>query len=264
MEECPVCKIESEKEPKVSASDKVNCPRCGKFCIPYGAPVEKITNDNYWLLSYWIRNNQKKDGFYVVKSDLINNIPEKISAPGPREQADNLIRWVGDISKNKPEEKINNRYRYVASIIGTKDKKGVKYILNHLLKEKFITVDDQVDTFFIRLTFEGWDRYEEIKRTGSLTRKVFMAMQYGDEKLKEFYEQHLKEAVKQTGFDLFILDDVLTAGLIDNQLRVQIKNARFLLADLTHDNHGAYWEAGYAEGLGKPVIYLCEKTKFDE
>jgi nucleoside 2-deoxyribosyltransferase len=36
-----------------------------------------------------------------------------------------------------------------------------------------------------------------------------------------------------------------------------------LIADLTHENRGAYWEAGYAEGLGKPVIYVCEKSKFE-
>jgi nucleoside 2-deoxyribosyltransferase len=36
-----------------------------------------------------------------------------------------------------------------------------------------------------------------------------------------------------------------------------------IIADLTHDNNGAYWEAGYAEGLGKPVIYFCDKSKFD-
>ena len=34
--------------------------------------------------------------------------------------------------------------------------------------------------------------------------------------------------------------------------------------DLTHGNRGAYWEAGYAEGLGKPVIYTCEQAKFAE
>jgi len=39
--------------------------------------------------------------------------------------------------------------------------------------------------------------------------------------------------------------------------------SRFLLADLTHGNQGAYWEAGFAEGLGKPVIYTCEKTVFE-
>ncbi|MGO9847825.1 MAG: hypothetical protein ACLPKT_14875, partial [Methylocella sp.] len=46
---------------------------------------------------------------------------------------------------------------------------------------------------------------------------------------------------------------------------------RFLIADLSDDNAGAYWEAGFAEGLGKPVIYVCrareggelKKTHFD-
>ena len=64
------------------------------------------------------------------------------------------------------------------------------------------------------------------------------------------------------GFELFKSDDELRAGLIDDQLRVQIQSSDFLIADLTHDNPGAYWEAGYAEGLGKPVIYTCEQEKF--
>ena len=57
--------------------------------------------------------------------------------------------------------------------------------------------------------------------------------------------------------------DVATAGIIDNIMRMRIKEARFVIADLTHDNNGAYWEAGYAEGLGKPVIYICEAEKFE-
>jgi nucleoside 2-deoxyribosyltransferase len=36
-----------------------------------------------------------------------------------------------------------------------------------------------------------------------------------------------------------------------------------LIADLTHANNGAYWEAGYAEGLGKPVIYRCNRAVFE-
>ncbi len=57
-------------------------------------------------------------------------------------------------------------------------------------------------------------------------------------------------------------DDRLEAGLIDNRMRVEIRNSRFVIADLTHDNRGAYWEAGYGEGLGKPVIYLCKAEVF--
>jgi nucleoside 2-deoxyribosyltransferase len=52
--------------------------------------------------------------------------------------------------------------------------------------------------------------------------------------------------------------------LIDNQMRVAIRAARFVVADLSHDNNGAYFEAGFAEGLGRPVIYTCDAKKFAE
>ena len=61
---------------------------------------------------------------------------------------------------------------------------------------------------------------------------------------------------------MFKLDEP-RAGLIDDRLRVAIQASDFVIADLTHDNLGAYWEAGYAEGLGKPVIYTCESTRFE-
>ena len=58
--------------------------------------------------------------------------------------------------------------------------------------------------------------------------------------------------------------------MIDNQLRAAIIGSRFLISDLTYGNQGAYWEAGFAEGLGLPVIYTCKaaswaasKTHFD-
>jgi nucleoside 2-deoxyribosyltransferase len=65
-------------------------------------------------------------------------------------------------------------------------------------------------------------------------------------------------------YELFDMRDVARAGIIDNIMRAQIRDAAFVIVDLTHDNSGAYWEAGYAEGLGKPVIYICEQNKFEE
>jgi nucleoside 2-deoxyribosyltransferase len=90
-----------------------------------------------------------------------------------------------------------------------------------------------------------------------------MAMKFGDPALDFMLESVFKPSVRQAGFDLFKLDDVPQAGLIDDRLRVEIQASDFIVADLTHENLGAYWEAGYAEGLGKPVIYTCEHTKFE-
>jgi nucleoside 2-deoxyribosyltransferase len=47
------------------------------------------------------------------------------------------------------------------------------------------------------------------------------------------------------------------AGLIDAVIEDEIRRCRFVIADLSDKNDGAYWEAGLAEGLGKPVIYIC-------
>ena len=91
-----------------------------------------------------------------------------------------------------------------------------------------------------------------------------MAMQYGDAALDRIVDEFFRAAVKETGFELFRLDDEPKAGLLDDRMRVEIKSARFIIAELTHGNRGAYWEAGYADGLGKPVIYTCEESAWAE
>jgi hypothetical protein len=73
-----------------------------------------------------------------------------------------------------------------------------------------------------------------------------------------------RPAAEKAGFKLRKLTDGQGAGLIDNQIRARIRGARLLIADLTHDNNGAYFEAGFAEGLGLEVIYTCKADKFKE
>ena len=81
--------------------------------------------------------------------------------------------------------------------------------------------------------------------------------------LPAFVDQIVKPAAKEaTGYDLYDIRHFQQSGVIDNYLRATIKDAAFVICDLTHDNHGAYWEAGYADALDKPVIYICEKSKF--
>ncbi|MBF0282852.1 MAG: hypothetical protein HQL51_00130 [Magnetococcales bacterium] len=91
-----------------------------------------------------------------------------------------------------------------------------------------------------------------------------MAMKFGDAELDAMVDRHFRPAVAAAGFALRRLDDDPKAGLIDDRMRVEIKSSRFLIADLTHANNGAYWEAGYAEGLGKDVIYTCKKSLFEK
>jgi len=87
-----------------------------------------------------------------------------------------------------------------------------------------------------------------------------MAMPFEDTLLDHLYTEHFKPAVAMTGFVLRRLDERPEAGSIPNRMRVEILKARFVVAELTTNNDGVYWEAGFAGGLGKPVIYTCQES----
>ena len=187
----------------------------------------------------------------------------------PAIQAMNLIRYIGDeVSKSgEPIYKLSG----LKTIIDAPSETFAVQLVEELDNSGIIKMGKPIRTMqstaFIQvnLTFAGWKRYEAEKRGGFDGNYGFIAMQFGEAELDDFVRDVVKPEVKNaTGCDLVALSDVATAGIIDNILRVKIRDAKFVIADLTHDNRGAYWEAGYAEGLGKPVIYICETTKFDE
>lgn len=44
-----------------------------------------------------------------------------------------------------------------------------------------------------------------------------------------------------------------------NRIKEEIRKAKFLVADLTDERPSCYFEAGFAEALSKPVIYVASK-----
>ena len=141
-------------------------------------------------------------------------------------------------------------------------------LVTELQQREIIRIGNTLRTFEglvfidVNLTLDGWQQYEAEQRGALSGNHGFIAMKFGDRNLDSFVTDVVKPVIKEVGYDLVDMRDVSRAGVIDNIMRTQIRDAAFVLVDLTHDNSGAYWEAGYAEGLGKPVIYICEKTKF--
>ena len=187
----------------------------------------------------------------------------------PATQAMNLIRYIGDeVSKSgEPIQQLTG----IRGIMGGLNEKFAAQMLEELNELGIIKMSEPIrliegDIFRdVNLTLDGWKQYESEKHGRFDGNYGFLAMQFGEADLDAFVQDVLKPAVKGgTGYELVNLDDRSRAGVIDDIMRVQIRDAKFVIVDLTHDNNGAYWEAGYAEGLGKPVIYICEKKKFDE
>lgn len=179
-----------------------------------------------------------------------------------------LIRYIGDrVSESgEPIPELAG----IAELIHASSEKLANQILEELEQRGLIVVGNSIKAFEgssfldINLTLDGWRQYEDQKQGILSANRGFVAMQFGDRELDSFVKDVIKPAMRELGYDLVDMRDVARAGVIDNIMRTQIRDSAFVIADLTHDNSGAYWEAGYAEGLGKPVIYICEKTKFDD
>jgi hypothetical protein len=268
---CPVCGSTLE-EIKNMFSMQFRCPLCGEFIL---SPTLIATLPNIRQLN---KDASSKISHVLRTMQQVNNIPEletytvdeilKRPLPTPKEQADLFIRWLAN-NVEGPGEMVFVGPETHRSIMGAKTDEGFGLVLRHLFDVQLVEGNlyealSSPITADVTLSFDGWNYYENLRLGGATYKKGFIAMKFGDNVLDKLVNDILKPCAKQAGFELFRLDDSPKAGLIDDRLRVEIQSSDFLLSDLTHDNLAAYWEAGYAEGLGKPVIYLCEKDKFEK
>lgn len=274
MDKCPVCGTALLK-PVVQAGNrdasKFSCPRCGQFvlsrtliaCLPN---ILSRHSDAPAKLSHALRRAQEQNSEPEFTTHTIDAVLE-VPLPRPKEQADLLIRWLAENTPG-PGETVWIESRTHAGIVGAKTPGGFGLIVDHLFQSGLVkgvqsNTLDESGRAHAMLSLSGWEYYERLRQGSVAYRKAFMAMKFGDPTLNQILTDVFRPSAKRAGFELVKLDDAPRAGLIDDRLRVEIQSSDFVIADLTHDNLGAYWEAGYAEGLGKPVIYTCEKQKFD-
>jgi hypothetical protein len=251
----------------------VKCPFCGEFLIcslavfrlpqSIGDPnssseMKRVAQRRKAVLAYAIRKMGSMHDIPLLTLEQIRHFLEEDRLPNFSEQSDNFLRWLNENTDLGTYWNVS--YQDVGAIIGSKSESEFQALVRGMIRKGLL---EEEDSNAVCVTYDGILRLEELSRAAPSGNNAFLAMKYGESVLENLVREHLKPAVEQTGFSLYRLDDRPQAGLIDARLRNEIRNSRFLLVDLSHANAGAYWEAGYAEGLGKPVIYLCERSVFD-
>lgn len=255
-----------------------DCPVCGRFSASRNAIYENLAPENPRMtrvkravLSHQTRlqvdAGQTPEMLMTYDLEQFENSNPRL--PTPAQQAANAIRFIG--------EKIEGVFQPLNSLppsfqaaIGAPTRTYALKIVRDLWDRGLVEATD-VETLSARyemvqidLSLAGWEAFEQERRGKFSSGYGFIALQFGDHILDPMLRDIIKPGLRAAGYELVDLRDVSKAGVIDNILRAQIRDSSFVLVDLTHDNYGAYWEAGYAEGLGKPVIYICEKSKFDQ
>ena len=111
----------------------------------------------------------------------------------------------------------------------------------------------------VQLTVEGWDRLEQGEGGHGVGGRCFVAMSF-DRSLMPIWQDGMYAALKlDCGLDPIRIDQIPHNEKICDRLLAEIRSSQFLVADFTQHRGGVYFEAGFAMGLGRPVIWTCRK-----
>jgi len=250
----------------------VNCSRCGDYQVDHVVADDlplPFTDDKQKALASHLVRKMQRQGRAVLTREFFASLSNQ-SLPSPAELCDNLLLWFseqadGRVGKVIGTGKALSDLDLLASI-GAIDAGDAKWAADALNKSELIKMNFDLpdNSFRGHLTPAGWNRIEELQRAHVASRYAFFARKFANADLNTLYDRCLRQAVADTGFELRTVTQ--RAGHIDAIIEDEIRRSRFLIADLSDANAGAYWEAGLAEGLQKPVIYICRdgvQTHFD-
>ena len=272
---CHICQS-TVQEGDLAEFGFVTCPRCGPYQLLHkggwvGALAMQLKRGRGEAhrrsrLSHICRTSTGTGSHFGLVVDEVERLDLDAALPTPSQAIDRLVLWVAAHQPNYVET-VELPIPEVSAWVGAPitasppSADALAWILNQeACKRLFFWKDRGTGKVIGRLTMEGWERHSTLISERNESRTAFMALKFGDAELDRIVRDCFRPAVAQAGFELRTLTDNQGAGLIDDQLRVALRTSRFLIADLSHSNNGAYWEAGFAEGLGRPVIYTCSES----
>jgi hypothetical protein len=240
-----------------------------------------IQPKDYYIIKGLIANNKWPERSIIVSKDCkLESLPkdaEKIIMPYYLETAD---------YPKKPLERMDNLF---LNLFKMQEIDGHSVPVNFLdevflLKNYFRTPEEcffymkgLVENGYIKymnvgnsefagrftITHLGLNKAIELSENGHNSNEFFIAMAFKEE--TKPYRDAIKNSLKRTGYKAIIIDEehLKSDKTIPDGILSGIKKSKFCVADFSHHRNGVYFESGYALGLGKPVIYLCEEKEFE-
>lgn len=145
----------------------------------------------------------------------------------------------------------------------------LNFMLNFLAADHLIEMnhrpDGELDSFYIEPA--GYRHLERLSEPGSDKVQGFIAMWF-DRSLDDVVERGFAPAIAQAGWSPLRIDQKDHANRVDDEIIGEIRRSRFVVCDFTSERDkargGVYFEAGFAYGLGIPVIWTCRHDLIDQ
>lgn len=281
---CPLCgqsvdtlTTEQQKEEFLS---QLECSKCGTFAITDDAKIELFTNSSLsgkkLRISAYTRERtiSRRDIITITYGagndsiipwisihDAINRFPNRIT-----ERLDKALINLSKVSKYTGD-KVNIEFTdYPLVFADTKNADSVRFIIDELTERGFLLKGPvQAGRFGqFSVSAHGWDRVHELESASNPeTKQVFLAIWY-DDSMDSVSDHGFKKAIRKAGYDPLRIDDKAFNGVICDEIIAEIRQSKFIVCDFTGQRGGVYFEAGFALGLGLPVIWTCRKDEIEK
>ena len=190
------------------------------------------------------------------------------------ERADRLLRYIAKCSSDELGKKVpvlDSSDRAYMGALAWSDSTSwseLLYLSEYLHESGLIECSvfpDGRPRRDAKVTVAGYLRIEA-QRLNVNSSQTFVAM-WLDPSMNEPFEEGIRPAIEGAGYTALRIDQKEHINKIDDEIIAEIRRSRFLVADFTHGEDGArggvYYEAGFAHGLGIPVIFTCREDAVD-
>lgn len=273
---CPIChrNLKNSINPIDHGNAlSVKCSYCGKYRIQGPALISQLYEKQNMIgkahepdldMSIALRHQSKGSVDPIELTDKnYEKIKESIKIPtDPLEVLDNLMLYcskkTGRFNVGITIPKIDIPLLYVH------DDNEMQAILVMAQELEFIgSYQSDREIYVLSLQVQGWKRIIQLRKLRSESKQVFIAMKFGDPKLDQVYQEAMLTAVEKCGYHPFRIDKEHHNDKICDRIIAEIKQSAFVIADFTGHRGGVYFEAGFALGLGIPVIWTCREDDFE-
>jgi nucleoside 2-deoxyribosyltransferase len=270
---CPVCEIRTELYGLNDVSEvpeaggrryRVDCPKCGSFKIS-DAVNHRLQGSaaDQAKLSGIIRSATDQNGAYheLITTENIGRILETSGAPrSVDDQIANFMLKIADQVQFLGEFTPDESSMVWAARAYLPNDSFLDRLSEELAKQGWIREGPKSKLRSYTLRMKGWERVGELRRSSIEGNLAFVAMWF-DREMDEIFDNAISPALESCGYqNAYRVDRETFSERIDSHIVAQIRRCSLLVADVTGDRGGVYYEAGLAEGLGKPVIWCCNKS----
>ena len=201
-----------------------------------------------------------------VDATMINRANENSQSMPVAKRARRLLRFLVESSRSI-EESIDLSWDSVMEMALGRSESSTEaqldYLLGYLKEVGFIERTSARGYF--RATIEGFETIEQEDASPEDSTSAFVALWFDE--FTNGVRNAIEEAIRQSGYEPFLVNKQEFDGLIDDSIAAGIRAAKLVVADLTHGADGmrgsVYYEAGLARGQEKSVILTASKDQID-